>query len=66
MAAATRARESGMTHDRRNIAFHVRRIAAQLDDIQREIVAERIPALADIEDTRRRILALADRIEADR
>jgi hypothetical protein len=45
-------------------AGRLRELAAMLDEVQREFEAEGIPLLSDVEDTRRRIMALADRIEA--
>lgn len=53
-----------MDHDHRHIAFRIRSVALLLDDIQREFEAAKIPLLSDVEDTRWRILALADRVEA--
>jgi hypothetical protein len=44
-------------------ASRLRVLAAMLDEVQREFEAEGVPLLSDVEDTRWRILALADRVE---
>lgn len=44
-------------------ASRLRVLAAMLDEVQREFEAERMPLLSDVEDVRRRILALADRVD---
>jgi hypothetical protein len=55
-----------VNYDPQHIAFRIRSIALLLDEVQREFEAEGIPLLSDVEDIRRRILALADRVEAGR
>lgn len=45
-------------------AFRLRGLVDLFDELGREFEAAKIPLLSDLEDTKRRILALADRIEA--
>lgn len=47
-------------------AERLRVLALMLEDVQTEFEAAGIPLLSDVEDVRRRILALADKVEAHR